>query len=134
MLNWYFWINNLERNNWLVWEVYFIAHNKQVPGYEKGNFIGPTILSGVTPDMECYKVLFFWYLSKSICFYLETYFPLSFGTLQEEIFGPVLVCMEVRLKYKIYRLQSECVFVLVFTYVLFTCHCLIYRQAALMKP
>ncbi|XP_023642576.1 methylmalonate-semialdehyde dehydrogenase [acylating], mitochondrial [Capsella rubella] len=38
-----------------------------VPGYEKGNFIGPTILSGVTPDMECYK---------------------------EEIFGPVLVCME----------------------------------------
>jgi malonate-semialdehyde dehydrogenase (acetylating)/methylmalonate-semialdehyde dehydrogenase len=27
-----------------------------VPGYEKGNFIGPTILSGVTPDMECYKV------------------------------------------------------------------------------
>ncbi|XP_010530660.1 PREDICTED: methylmalonate-semialdehyde dehydrogenase [acylating], mitochondrial [Tarenaya hassleriana] len=38
-----------------------------VPGYEKGNFIGPTILSGVTPDMECYK---------------------------EEIFGPVLICME----------------------------------------
>jgi acyl-CoA reductase-like NAD-dependent aldehyde dehydrogenase len=38
-----------------------------VPGYEKGNFIGPTILSGVTPDMECYK---------------------------EEIFGPVLVCMQ----------------------------------------
>ncbi|XP_062082674.1 methylmalonate-semialdehyde dehydrogenase [acylating], mitochondrial [Humulus lupulus] len=37
-----------------------------VPGYERGNFIGPTILSGVTPDMECYK---------------------------EEIFGPVLLCI-----------------------------------------
>merc|ERR1712000_390098 len=37
-----------------------------VPGYEKGNFIGPTILTDVTPDMECYK---------------------------EEIFGPVLVCV-----------------------------------------
>ena len=23
----------------------------RVPGYEKGNFIGPTIFSGVTPDM-----------------------------------------------------------------------------------
>ncbi|KAF3503853.1 hypothetical protein F2Q69_00040344 [Brassica cretica] len=43
------------------------GRNIVVPGYEKGNFIGPTILAGVTPDMECYK---------------------------EEIFGPVLVCME----------------------------------------
>ncbi|KAG2328800.1 hypothetical protein Bca52824_011528 [Brassica carinata] len=43
------------------------GRNIVVPGYEKGNFIGPTILSGVTADMECYK---------------------------EEIFGPVLVCME----------------------------------------
>lgn len=34
--------------------------------YAKGNFVGPTILSDVTPDMECYK---------------------------EEIFGPVLVCL-----------------------------------------
>jgi len=39
-----------------------------VPGYEKGNFIGPTILADVTPDMECYR---------------------------EEIFGPVLVCLSV---------------------------------------
>lgn len=39
-----------------------------VPGYEKGNFLGPTLLSGVTPDMECYR---------------------------EEIFGPVLSCMDV---------------------------------------
>ncbi|KAJ0010435.1 hypothetical protein Pint_33461 [Pistacia integerrima] len=37
-----------------------------VPGYEHGNFIGPTILTDVTADMECYK---------------------------EEIFGPVLLCM-----------------------------------------
>mmetsp|Transcript_72638 Transcript_72638/g.117802 ORF Transcript_72638/g.117802 Transcript_72638/m.117802 type:complete len:498 (-) Transcript_72638:465-1958(-) len=39
-----------------------------VPGYEKGNFIGPTVVSGVTEDMACYS---------------------------EEIFGPVLCCMFV---------------------------------------
>ncbi|XP_024359151.1 methylmalonate-semialdehyde dehydrogenase [acylating], mitochondrial [Physcomitrium patens] len=39
----------------------------KVPGYEQGNFVGPTILADVTEDMECYK---------------------------EEIFGPVLLCME----------------------------------------
>ena len=38
-----------------------------VPGYEDGNFVGPTILSNVTSSMECYK---------------------------EEIFGPVLLCMQ----------------------------------------
>ena len=38
-----------------------------MPGYEAGNFIGPTILSGVREDMECYK---------------------------EEIFGPVLLLMK----------------------------------------
>ncbi|KAK7412214.1 hypothetical protein VNO78_03664 [Psophocarpus tetragonolobus] len=38
-----------------------------VPGYESGNFIGPTIISDVTANMECYK---------------------------EEIFGPVLLLME----------------------------------------
>ncbi|KAK2983183.1 hypothetical protein RJ640_018528 [Escallonia rubra] len=31
------------------------GRNIMVPGYEQGNFIGPTILSGVTADMECYK-------------------------------------------------------------------------------
>lgn len=41
----------------------------QVPGYPDGNWMGPTLLSGVQPHMECY---------------------------QEEIFGPVLVCLEVR--------------------------------------
>ncbi|XP_021662398.2 methylmalonate-semialdehyde dehydrogenase [acylating], mitochondrial isoform X3 [Hevea brasiliensis] len=41
--------------------------SKQVPGYENGNFMGPTILSDVTVNMECYK---------------------------EEIFGPVLLCMQ----------------------------------------
>ncbi|KAL7206109.1 hypothetical protein ACSBR2_018922 [Camellia fascicularis] len=32
------------------------GRNIRVPGYEQGNFIGPTILSDVTPDMECYKI------------------------------------------------------------------------------
>jgi len=40
----------------------------QVPGFEKGNFVGPTILTGVQPTMTCYK---------------------------EEIFGPVLVILNV---------------------------------------
>ncbi|XP_033099349.1 methylmalonate-semialdehyde dehydrogenase [acylating], mitochondrial-like, partial [Anneissia japonica] len=39
-----------------------------VPGYEKGNFVGPTILTDVKPNMECYK---------------------------EEIFGPVLCVLTV---------------------------------------
>jgi malonate-semialdehyde dehydrogenase (acetylating)/methylmalonate-semialdehyde dehydrogenase len=39
----------------------------KVPGYENGNFVGPTIISNVTPGMECYK---------------------------EEIFGPVLICLQ----------------------------------------
>lgn len=37
-----------------------------VPGYEKGNFVGPTVLSDVQTHMRCYT---------------------------EEIFGPVLLCM-----------------------------------------
>jgi malonate-semialdehyde dehydrogenase (acetylating)/methylmalonate-semialdehyde dehydrogenase len=41
-----------------------------VPGYKKGNFVGPTLLAGVQPHMDCYK---------------------------QEIFGPVLTCLEVRL-------------------------------------
>ncbi|KAJ0040533.1 hypothetical protein Pint_27725 [Pistacia integerrima] len=45
------------------------GRNIVVPGYENGNFVGPTILHDVTPNMECYK--------------------------QEEIFGPVLLCMQV---------------------------------------
>lgn len=39
-----------------------------VKGFEKGNFIAPTIVSNVTPEMTCYK---------------------------EEIFGPVLITMNV---------------------------------------
>lgn len=46
---------------------FYMCMCKQVPGYESGNFIGPTILSDVKADMECYK---------------------------EEIFGPVLLCMQ----------------------------------------
>ena len=40
----------------------------KVSGYELGNFVGPTLLTGVKPSMPCY---------------------------QEEIFGPVLSCLEV---------------------------------------
>ncbi|CAG0886713.1 unnamed protein product [Darwinula stevensoni] len=42
------------------------GRNIKVPKYEKGNFVGPTVLTNVTPAMRCYK---------------------------EEIFGPVLVTM-----------------------------------------
>lgn len=28
----------------------------QIPKYELGNFVGPTILTDVTEDMDCYKV------------------------------------------------------------------------------
>jgi len=38
----------------------------KVPGFEKGNFIGPTVISDVKPNMRVY---------------------------QEEIFGPVLICI-----------------------------------------
>lgn len=40
----------------------------QVPGYEQGNFVGPTLFSGVTTDMQIYT---------------------------QEIFGPVLITLEV---------------------------------------
>ncbi|KAL9251123.1 Methylmalonate-semialdehyde dehydrogenase [acylating], mitochondrial-like protein [Drosera capensis] len=43
------------------------GRNIVVPGYEHGNFVGPTLLSDVSTDMECYK---------------------------EEIFGPVLLCLQ----------------------------------------
>ncbi|XP_058795398.1 probable methylmalonate-semialdehyde dehydrogenase [acylating], mitochondrial [Phymastichus coffea] len=39
----------------------------KVPNFEDGNFVGPTVITSVKPHMTCYK---------------------------EEIFGPVLVCME----------------------------------------
>lgn len=44
------------------------GRNTVVPGFEEGNFVGPTIITGAQPNMRCY---------------------------QEEIFGPVLVTMEV---------------------------------------
>jgi hypothetical protein len=40
----------------------------KVPKYPRGNFLGPTLLAGVKPGMAAYD---------------------------EEIFGPVLVCLEV---------------------------------------
>ncbi|KXS15529.1 mitochondrial methylmalonate-semialdehyde dehydrogenase [Gonapodya prolifera JEL478] len=48
-------------------ELLLDGRNVVVPGFEKGNFLGPTILSGVKPDMACYK---------------------------EEIFAPVLVILK----------------------------------------
>ena len=44
------------------------GRSPQVAGYAKGNFVAPTIFSGVTPDMSIYR---------------------------EEIFGPVLCVMQV---------------------------------------
>jgi malonate-semialdehyde dehydrogenase (acetylating)/methylmalonate-semialdehyde dehydrogenase len=44
------------------------GRNIKVKGYEKGNFVGPTIISDVKPNMTCYK---------------------------EEIFGPVLCVLTV---------------------------------------
>jgi len=43
------------------------GRNWNVDDYPNGNFVGPTIITDVTPDMTCYK---------------------------EEIFGPVLVCLK----------------------------------------
>ncbi|KAL8255432.1 hypothetical protein R6Q59_033653 [Mikania micrantha] len=40
-----------------------------VPGYEQGNFVGPTILSGVTEDMECYKVYMTLWLVTNGCLF-----------------------------------------------------------------
>ncbi|KAF3388967.1 Methylmalonate-semialdehyde dehydrogenase [acylating] [Penicillium rolfsii] len=44
------------------------GRNYKPAKYPNGNFVGPTIITNVTPDMKCYK---------------------------EEIFGPVLVCLNV---------------------------------------
>ncbi|KAJ9705544.1 hypothetical protein PVL29_003546 [Vitis rotundifolia] len=55
--------NSVERGAGLVLD----GRNIVFPGYERGNFIGPIILSDVTADMECYK---------------------------KEIFGPVLLCIQ----------------------------------------
>ncbi|MBU2282232.1 MAG: aldehyde dehydrogenase family protein, partial [Gammaproteobacteria bacterium] len=49
-------------------ELVLDGRNPQVSGFEKGNFVGPTIFSGVKPDMTIYR---------------------------EEIFGPVLCVMQV---------------------------------------
>jgi len=43
------------------------GRGKKVDGYPNGNFVGPTIVSDVTADMDCYK---------------------------QEIFGPALVCLK----------------------------------------
>jgi malonate-semialdehyde dehydrogenase (acetylating)/methylmalonate-semialdehyde dehydrogenase len=48
-------------------EVLLDGRGVSVPSYERGNFVGPTIIAGVKPHMQCYL---------------------------QEIFGPVLVCLE----------------------------------------
>ncbi|QVM88979.1 CoA-acylating methylmalonate-semialdehyde dehydrogenase [Pseudomonas lalucatii] len=50
-------------------ELVLDGRNPQVPGYQDGNFVGPTIFAGVTPEMSIYK---------------------------EEIFGPVLCVMHAK--------------------------------------
>ena len=32
------------------------GRNTTVPGYEKGNFVGPTVITGVEKGMRCYEV------------------------------------------------------------------------------
>lgn len=49
-------------------ELLLDGRNVQVKGFEKGNFVGATIISNVKPSMQCYK---------------------------EEIFGPVLLIIKV---------------------------------------
>ncbi|KND88241.1 Methylmalonate-semialdehyde dehydrogenase [acylating], mitochondrial [Tolypocladium ophioglossoides CBS 100239] len=49
-------------------EVVLDGRGYRPDGYDRGNFLGPTIIKGVKPHMKCY---------------------------QEEIFSPVLVCLEV---------------------------------------
>ncbi|XP_014237581.1 probable methylmalonate-semialdehyde dehydrogenase [acylating], mitochondrial [Trichogramma pretiosum] len=49
-------------------EILLDGRNIKVPGYENGYFVGPTVISNVKTDMQCYK---------------------------EEIFGPVLLCTSV---------------------------------------
>ncbi|KAJ5676159.1 hypothetical protein N7462_009056 [Penicillium macrosclerotiorum] len=44
------------------------GRHKKPAGFPNGNWVGPTIITGVKPNMQCYR---------------------------EEIFGPVLVCLEV---------------------------------------
>lgn len=44
----------------IIKELYHLSNYMQVPGYEQGNFIGPTILCDVRVDMDCCKVAYFW--------------------------------------------------------------------------
>lgn len=56
--------------------------NCTVDGFENGNFVGATVITGVKPNMDCYTVSFIRKFPLNIC-------------VQEEIFGPVLVILEV---------------------------------------
>ena len=58
----FFWYASLEGVFLNLEYVYFCCFINfffwQVPGYEDGNFVGPTILCDVTTNMDCYMVLF----------------------------------------------------------------------------
>ena len=49
-------------------EILLDGRNCKVEGFESGNFVGPTLIAGVKPHMQAYL---------------------------QEIFGPVLVCVDV---------------------------------------
>lgn len=71
----------------------------QVPGYEDGNFVGPTLVADVRTDMECYEVYCVYMIQMNAdteIFNNEMTITFSI-ILQEEIFGPVLLCMEVHI-------------------------------------
>ncbi|KAL9238499.1 hypothetical protein vseg_012912 [Gypsophila vaccaria] len=57
------------------------GRNITVPGYQHGNFIGPTIICDVTTDMACY---------------------------QEQIIGPVIMCMQVTSLEEAINIVNKC--------------------------
>ena len=66
------WLLNIGAEGWCgAWqgaELVLDGRGVEVSGYQSGNFVGPTILNKVKVEMDCYH---------------------------SEIFGPVLVCLEV---------------------------------------
>ena len=67
-----------------------------VEGFPNGNFVGPTVLSGVTSDMECYTEEIFGTLVASATHSLLRFIPIKNLTLNVFVgIGPVLVCLTV---------------------------------------
>lgn len=82
------------------------GRNYHVADYPKGNFVGPTILSQVQPYMSCY---------------------------QDEIFGPVLACVEVDTIEQAIELINDhrCRFLASFSHSPFTKTCRWHRMYAI---